>query len=62
VERLAKAFDEALICDSAVAGLAALAVDDDSDRRPEAVDHPLALHRTEGGRRLEIEPQLDTRV
>ena len=62
VECLAKALDEALLGDPAVAGLAALVVDDDSDLRPEAVDHPLALHRTEGGRRLEIEPQLDTRV
>ncbi len=56
VQRLAKTFHEALLGDSAVAGLAALLVDDDSDLRPEAIDHPLALHGTEGGRRLEIKP------
>ena len=45
MERLAQSFHQALLGDPAVAGLAALFVDDDPDLRPEAVDHPLALYR-----------------
>jgi hypothetical protein len=62
VECLAQAFHETLLCDRAVPCLAAFLVDDDSELRPEAIDHALALHRTERRRGLEIEPQLDPRV
>ena len=62
VQRLAQAFDEALLGERPVAGLAALVVDDDPDLRPEAVDHALALHRTEGRRRLGDRAASSTRV
>jgi hypothetical protein len=62
VERVAKTFHQALFGQRSVARLAAFLVDDDTDLRPEPVDHPLALHRTEGRRGFEIEPQLHPRV
>ena len=56
MERFAQPFHQALLGERTVACLAAFVVDDDPDLRPEAVDHTLALHRTERRRRLEIEP------
>ena len=61
-QRFAQALDEAIFGERAIAGLAAFVVDDHPDLWSEAIDDALSLHRPEGGRRLEIEPEFDPRV
>lgn len=62
VQRLAQPIDETLFGQCPVAQLAAFVVDDHSDLRTEALDHALALHRSERRRCLGVEAQLDARV
>lgn len=62
MQRFSQAGDETLFGQRAIAQLTALVVDHHSDLRTEALDHALALHRSERRRRLDVEPQLDSRV
>ena len=61
-QRFAKALDETILGQRAIARLAAFVVDDHPDLWSEAIDDALSLHRPEGGRGLEIEPEFDPRV